>query len=369
MGAPHRLAAARTIGLALNLAPDCELALLPDFLGSDIVFVFAWLPFVLAAPGEPTAAALIARRPPGLRRAQVPAHPHPARAAGTGARARRRGHGGRGGSIDPGPSTYWRPPGHARLGVESQVTSGLPPPSRRAIRRRTPIPHPASRRWRPAPQRQALRAKRADAPTPAARSSTTAMRSPARATTRPSTSAAGHRSVAPHAGRWPLLGSPSATAASWRARCGRRRCEEHPGRASDGMSDLTISWLGQDPLYEAELACTTATPPPPGALVPQRAGERPGCVAQRAGQQELESSSPPSAELLRLHVIRVRTAGLRRGGRHGLHRRPGAHLRVRRRSAAHLHPAGHAGVPARGRRVEGGPSPWRHGDRTVVSRE
>src|SRR5215213_8947639 len=74
----------------------------------------------------------------------------------------------------------------------------------------------------------------------------------------------------------------------------------------------------------------------------------------------------PREELLRLHVVRVRTAGVRRGGRPGLYRRPCAHVGLRRRSAAQLHLAGDAGVPARGRRVEGSPSPWRHRERVTV---
>jgi thiosulfate dehydrogenase (quinone) large subunit len=69
MGVLTRPAAA--IGLALNLMLFLTASwhTVPYFLGSDIVFVFAWLPFVLAgAEGQPTAAALLARRPPGLRR-------------------------------------------------------------------------------------------------------------------------------------------------------------------------------------------------------------------------------------------------------------------------------------------------------------
>ena len=73
MGVLTRPAAA--IGLALNLVLFLTASwhTVPYFLGSDIVFIFAWLPFVLAgAEGQPTAAALIARRPPGLRRAKGP---------------------------------------------------------------------------------------------------------------------------------------------------------------------------------------------------------------------------------------------------------------------------------------------------------
>ena len=73
MGVLTRPAAA--IGLALNLVLFLTASwhTVPYFLGSDIVFVFAWLPFVLAgAEGQPTVAALLARRPPGLRRARGP---------------------------------------------------------------------------------------------------------------------------------------------------------------------------------------------------------------------------------------------------------------------------------------------------------
>ena len=63
MGVLTRPAAA--IGLALNLVLFLTASwhTVPYFLGSDIVFVFAWLPFVLAgAEGQPTTAA--AARPP-----------------------------------------------------------------------------------------------------------------------------------------------------------------------------------------------------------------------------------------------------------------------------------------------------------------
>jgi thiosulfate dehydrogenase [quinone] large subunit len=69
MGVLTRPAAA--IGLALNLVLFLTASwhTVPYFLGSDIVFVFAWLPFVLAgAEGQPTAGALLARRPVRLRR-------------------------------------------------------------------------------------------------------------------------------------------------------------------------------------------------------------------------------------------------------------------------------------------------------------
>jgi thiosulfate dehydrogenase [quinone] large subunit len=69
MGVLTRPAAA--IGLMLNLVLFLTASwhTVPYFLGSDIVFVFAWLPFVLAgAEGQPTVAALFARRPVRLRR-------------------------------------------------------------------------------------------------------------------------------------------------------------------------------------------------------------------------------------------------------------------------------------------------------------
>ena len=69
MGVLTRPAAA--IGLALNLVLFLTASwhTVPYFLGSDIVFVFAWLPFVLVgAEGQPTVAALLARRPVRLRR-------------------------------------------------------------------------------------------------------------------------------------------------------------------------------------------------------------------------------------------------------------------------------------------------------------
>lgn len=63
MGVLVRPAAA--VGLALNLVLFLTATwhTSPYFLGSDIVFVFAWLPFVLAgAEGQPTASALLERR-------------------------------------------------------------------------------------------------------------------------------------------------------------------------------------------------------------------------------------------------------------------------------------------------------------------
>jgi len=69
MGVLTRPAAA--IGLALNLVLFLTASwhTAPYFLGSDIVFVFAWLPFVLVgAEGQPTVAALLTRRPDRLRR-------------------------------------------------------------------------------------------------------------------------------------------------------------------------------------------------------------------------------------------------------------------------------------------------------------
>src|SRR5215207_924176 len=73
MGVLTRPAAA--IGLALNLVLFLTATwhTTPYFLGSDIVFVFAWLPFVLAgAEGQPTIRALLARRQLGLRRMGAP---------------------------------------------------------------------------------------------------------------------------------------------------------------------------------------------------------------------------------------------------------------------------------------------------------
>jgi hypothetical protein len=218
MGVLTRPAAA--IGLALNLVLFLTASwhTVPYFLGSDIVFVFAWLPFVLAgAEGQPTAAALLARRPPGLRRARGPGRILTRRAllaqalglAGlvTAAAAT---------ASTLAPAPIERRPGHARL--ERRVTSGPPPRSRPATRRRTQIRAPVRTRSCSGDRTATSTRSARCAPTPAAGSSTTAMRSPARATTRPSTSAAGHRSAARHEGRWPLPGSPSATAASWRAR-------------------------------------------------------------------------------------------------------------------------------------------------------
>lgn len=74
MGVLTRAAAA--VGLALNLVLFLTASwhTTPYFLGSDIVFVFAWLPFVLAgAEGQPTIKAVLARRSLRVRRAVRPA--------------------------------------------------------------------------------------------------------------------------------------------------------------------------------------------------------------------------------------------------------------------------------------------------------
>jgi len=66
--------AAAAAGLALNLVLFLTATwhTSPYFLGSDIVFVFAWLPFVLAgADGQPTIRDLLSRRSVGVREAVV----------------------------------------------------------------------------------------------------------------------------------------------------------------------------------------------------------------------------------------------------------------------------------------------------------
>ena len=74
MGVLTRPAAAAGLALNLVLFLTATWHTTPYFLGSDIVFVFAWLPFVLAgAEGQPTVRALLARRSrvPGPRRGRV----------------------------------------------------------------------------------------------------------------------------------------------------------------------------------------------------------------------------------------------------------------------------------------------------------
>ena len=65
--------AAAAAGLALNLLLFLTATwhTSPYFLGSDIVFVFAWLPLVLGAEGQPTIRDLLAYRSLGLRRARA----------------------------------------------------------------------------------------------------------------------------------------------------------------------------------------------------------------------------------------------------------------------------------------------------------
>ena len=64
-----RLAAAAGLGLNLLLFLTASWHTTPYFLGPDIVFVFAWLPFVLAgAEGQPALDNILERPPPGLAR-------------------------------------------------------------------------------------------------------------------------------------------------------------------------------------------------------------------------------------------------------------------------------------------------------------
>jgi thiosulfate dehydrogenase (quinone) large subunit len=75
MGVLTRTAAGAGLALNLVLFLTASWHTTPYFLGSDIVFVFAWLPFVLAgADGQPTVHALLARGPLRPRR---PAGPEP----------------------------------------------------------------------------------------------------------------------------------------------------------------------------------------------------------------------------------------------------------------------------------------------------
>jgi thiosulfate dehydrogenase [quinone] large subunit len=73
MGVLTRPAAAAGLALNLVLFLTATWHTTPYFLGSDIVFVFAWLPFVLAgADGQPTAGALLATRSLRRRRPATP---------------------------------------------------------------------------------------------------------------------------------------------------------------------------------------------------------------------------------------------------------------------------------------------------------
>ena len=72
LGFLTRLAAAAGLGLNLLLFLTASWHTSPFFLGSDIVFVFAWLPLVLSgAEGQPTIVYLHARRSVGLRPTRV----------------------------------------------------------------------------------------------------------------------------------------------------------------------------------------------------------------------------------------------------------------------------------------------------------
>jgi thiosulfate dehydrogenase (quinone) large subunit len=73
MGVLTRTAAAAGLALNLVLFLTATWHTTPYFLGSDIMFVFAWLPFVLAgADGQPTVHALLSRHRLRVRR---PARP------------------------------------------------------------------------------------------------------------------------------------------------------------------------------------------------------------------------------------------------------------------------------------------------------
>jgi thiosulfate dehydrogenase (quinone) large subunit len=75
LGFLTRLAAAAGLALNLLLFLTASWHTSPYFLGSDIVFVFAWLPLVLSgAEGQPTIRDLLARRSLALRPAVVRGH-------------------------------------------------------------------------------------------------------------------------------------------------------------------------------------------------------------------------------------------------------------------------------------------------------
>jgi thiosulfate dehydrogenase (quinone) large subunit len=75
LGFLTRLAAAGGLALNLLLFLTATWHTTPYFLGSDIVFVFAWLPLVLnGADGQPTIRDLLQRRSLGLRPAHVRGH-------------------------------------------------------------------------------------------------------------------------------------------------------------------------------------------------------------------------------------------------------------------------------------------------------
>jgi thiosulfate dehydrogenase [quinone] large subunit len=75
LGSLTRLAAAGGLALNLVLFLTASWHTTPYFLGSDIVFVFAWLPLVLnGADGQPTVRDLLMRRSLGLRPAYVRGH-------------------------------------------------------------------------------------------------------------------------------------------------------------------------------------------------------------------------------------------------------------------------------------------------------
>ena len=72
LGFLTRIAAAAGLALSLLLFLTASWHTRPYFLGPDIVFAFAWIPFVLAgAEGQPTIRDLLARRSLGLRPAVV----------------------------------------------------------------------------------------------------------------------------------------------------------------------------------------------------------------------------------------------------------------------------------------------------------
>jgi thiosulfate dehydrogenase [quinone] large subunit len=87
-----RIRIAAAVGLSLNLVLflTASWKTSPYFLGSDIVFVFAWLPFVIAGgAGQPTLEEALARRAPGrAQRDAAPARRRSSRASTAGARRR-----------------------------------------------------------------------------------------------------------------------------------------------------------------------------------------------------------------------------------------------------------------------------------------
>jgi len=147
---------------------------------------------------------------------------------------------------------------------------------------------------------------------------------------------------------------------SSRATCGSRR-ELGPAAGAAPRKRKLNERSQRLPLRSGTRATQRRRGTAPGAVVSKRARKRAWCVAKRSRAARARGALHLArGELHRMHVVRVRASGVRRGRRHGLDGRTRAHIGISERGAAYVSLASHSGLSPRARRLESRPSPWRH---------